>query len=342
MEENSTPQVVDNVQTTETNTREETTRSEDSPVLGLRTDERTGRKIVETVSQPETKKEETPQEAPQQQPVQQPTQQPTQQPVTPTFQPTYYTPSEMTLAMQLGNVDEARIPPEYQPQYMAMKQKDAPPPKSEVELRNEFLDTVNKMAKEQALKDTGITQDELDMGEFSDDEEVLNKLERYKAAVEINRSKIVSGYGEQMRIAQEKANQENAFKQDIANWIKEQQNQEPNFNEIGFFMQEHYKEMPYDKAAQIAPAVQKAMQGKLDPQSAEVVKNYYDECRKEFYARKNGTSVKPSLRAPSVERKGTGQDIDKPIDYAEQLRKASARDKTAIVSAWLSAMSNKR
>lgn len=339
MEENNAPQVVDNVQTTETNTREESTGGESSPVLGLRTDERTGRKIVETVNQPEAKTQETPKEEPQDQ--QQP-QQPVQQPVAPTFQPTYYTPSEMTLAMQLGNVDEARIPPEYQPQYMAMKQKDAPPPKSEVELRNEFLDTVNKMAKEQALKDTGITQDEVDMGEFSDDEEVLNKLERYKTAVEINRSKIVSSYGEQMRIAQEKANQENAFKQDIANWIKDQQKQEPNFNEIGFFMQEHYKEMPYEKAAQIAPAVQKAMQGKLDPQSAEVVKGYYDECRKEFYARKNGTSVKPSLRAPSVERKGTGKDIDKPIDYAEQLRKASARDKTAIVSAWLSAMSNKR
>lgn len=96
--------------------------------------------------------------------------------------------------------------------------------------------------------------------------------------------------------------------------------------------------MPYEKAVAIAPAIQKAMQGKLDPQSAEVVKNYYEDCRKEFYAKKNGTSTTPSPRSPSVERKGTGQDVVKPIDYAEQLRAAPARDKSKIVEAWLSSM----
>lgn len=331
----------------------ETTQETSSPgTLGLRTDERTGRKIVETIApsqHTETPKETAPQAEsgetsqqpvePQQVP-QAPQPQVQQPPVIPQVQ--YYNPAEMSLAMQLGQVDESRIPPEYQPQYMAMKQKNAPPPKSEAELRNEFLDTVNKMAKEQALKDVGLTEDQLSMGEFSDDEELKQNIERYKTAMEVNRAKIVSGYGEQVRMAQERANQENAFKKGVADWITEQRQAEPHFDEIGFFMQEHYKTMPYEKAATIAPAIQKAMKGQLDPQSAEIVKSYYDDCRKEFYAKKNGTSTKPMPKAPSVEKKGSGIDIEKPIDYASQLRTASVRDKSAIVAAWLDSMNHHR
>ena len=323
--------------------------------LGLRTDERTGRKIVETITTP-PKSEAPTQAAPQaegnesnQQPTEQPVepskqavfpQQQAQQPIVPQVQ--YYSPAEMSLAMQLGNVDEARIPPEYQPQYMAMKQKNNPPPKSEAELRTEFLDTVNKMAREQAMKDVGLTEDQLQMGEFSDDEELRQNVERYKTALEVNRAKIVSGYGEQIRMAQEQAKQENAFKQGVSDWINQQRQAEPHFDEIGFFMQEHYKTMPYEKAATIAPAIQKAMKGQLDPQSAEIVKSYYDDCRKEFYAKKNGTSTKPTPKAPSVEKKGSGLEVEKPIDYAEQLRTASVRDKSAIVSAWLNSMTTHR
>lgn len=313
--------------------------------LGLRTDERTGRKIVETIPQPhtesnESKTEETPQE--ETQVVEQTVEEKPQQVVSPVPQIQYYNPAEMSLAMQLGNVDESRIPPEYQPHYMALKQKTAPPPKSEEELRTEFLDSVNSMAKEQALKDLGITEEDVSLGEFSDDEELRNKVERYKAAVEINRSKIVNSYNEQLRIEKEKARQENEFKQGVANWINEERNKEPHFDEIGFFMQEHYKTMPWEKAAAIAPAVQKAMSGQIDPQSIEIVKAYYDDCRKEFYAKKNGTSTKPIPKAPSVEKKGSGLDVEKPIDYAEQLRTASQRDKTAIVAAWLNSINTHR
>lgn len=332
-----------------------------SGVLGLRTDERTGRKIVETVATA-TKPTEVPTQAapqeknsePSQQPVEsqqsepqqaepqqvQQSQQPVRQPVIPQVQ--YYSPAEMSLAMQLGNVDESRIPPEYQPQYMALKQKNAPPPKSEAELRTEFLDTVNKMAKEQAMKDVGLTEDQLQVGEFSDDENIRQNIERYKTALEVNRAKIVSGYGEQIRLAQEQAKQNNAFKQDVASWIDQQRQAEPNFDKIGFFMQEHYKTMPYEKAATIAPAIQKAMKGQLDPQSAEIVKAYYEDCRKEFYAKKNGTSTTPTPKAPSVEKKGSGLEVEKPIDYASQLRTASVRDKSAIVAAWLNSMTTHR
>lgn len=336
MPENETPVESTPAESTPVETHE--TPAEESPRMGLRIDERTGRKVVETI--PSGAEVEGPEKAePVEEHAEQAQQPQVQQPQV--QQPQFYSPAELSLAIQMGQVDESRIPPEYQPQYLAMKQQNAPKPppqKSEAELRNEFLDAVNKAAHDKAMKDVGITEDELSMGEFSDNDEIQTKVSRYKAALDVARSQIISGYSEQVRIEQMKAQQENEFKQGVADWINEQRAAEPNFDEIGFFMQEHYKTMPYEKAAAIAPAIQKAMQGKLDPQSAEVVKNYYEDCRKEFYAKKNGTSTTPSPRSPSVERKGTGQDVVKPIDYAEQLRAAPMRDKSKIVEAWLSSM----
>ncbi len=314
-----------------------------SPRMGLRVDERTGRRVVETIGHDEPMVhvgdeqpiEKAQEEVPQSQPQPQPQSQPEPQ------QPQYYSPAEMSLAMQLGNVDESRIPPQYQPQYMALKQKDAPPPppqKSEAELRTEFLDAVNAAAKEKAMKDLDITEDELALGEFSDDEEIQNKVARYKTALEMARSQIIQGYSEQVRVEQAKLQQETEFKKGVSDWIDEQRQAEPHFDEIGFFMQEHYKSMPYEKAATIAPAMEKAMKGQLDPQTADIVKAYYDDCRKEFYAKKNGTSTVPTARSPRVERHGTGQDVTKPIDYADQLRNAPVRDRAKIVEAWLGSM----
>lgn len=342
MEENNTPVQETAVETTSEAPQAEATTTSKSPRMGLRVDERTGRRVVETIDhdEPMVKTNEEPIEKAQEEvPQEQQAPQPVQPQVPPT--PQYYSPAEMSLALQLGQVDESKIPPQYQPQYLALKQKNAPPPppqKSEEELRTEFLDAVNAAAKEKAMKDLNLTEDELALGEFSDDEEVQAKVARYKAAVDIARNQIVSGYGEQVRIEQAKMQQEQAFRKGVSDWIDEQRQSEPHFDEIGFFMQEHYKSMPYEKAATIAPAVQSAMKGQLDPQSAEIVKAYYDDCRKEFYAKKNGTSTTPVARSPSVERRGGGQDVVKPVDYAEQLRTAPVRDRAKIVEAWLGSM----
>lgn len=344
-----TPQVETNAETHE------------EPKIGIRVDERTGRRIIESVQEPftseepkqEEPKQEEPQEEPQTEPQAEQQEEPVQdsQPVQTTQQNQpiqtqqiqshplpFYSPAEMTLAIQMGQVDQNRIPPEYAAQYAAMVSRNAPKPKSEAELRNDFLDSVNKMAKERTMKDLGVTDEELSTGEFSDDENIRNKVERYKTQLEINRTNIISEYAEHVRIEQLKAQQANEFKASVASWINEQRAQEPHFDDIGFYMQEHYKTMPYEKAASIAPAMQKALSGNLDPQSAQVIQNYYNDCRKEYYAKLNGTSTTPTPRSPRVERRGTGKSVEKPVDYAEKLRNASVRDKAAIVGEWLNAM----
>lgn len=346
--------------TVETNAVEtNTAETHEEPKIGVRVDERTGRRIIESVrEEPEEEpKQETPQEPSPQEPVQNtqtveeqtapqnPVQQnpipqnpiPQNQNPIPQAVP-FYTPAEMTLSLQMGQVDPSRVPPEYAAQYASMVAQNAPKPKSEAELRNDFLDSVNKMAKEQTLKDLGISEEELSTGEFSDDEALRNKVDRYKAQLEINRTKIIGEYAEQVRMERLKTQQANEFKASVASWINDQRAKEPHFDDIGFFMQEHYKTMPYEKAASIAPAMQKALSGNIDPESAQVIQSYYDECRKEYYAKLNGTSTTPTPRSPAVEKKGTGKTVQKPIDYAKKLRNASVRDKAAIVGEWLNAM----
>ena len=200
MLENETPVESTSAESTPVETHE--TPAEESPRMGLRIDERTGRKVVETipsgaeVEAPESENHEPAEEQAEQ--IQQPQAQ----------QQQFYSPAELSLAIQMGQVDESKIPPEYQPQYLAMKQQNAPKPppqKSEAELRNEFLDAVNKAAHDKAMKDVGITEDELSMGEFSDNDEIQTKVSRYKAALDVARSQIISGYSEQVRIEQMKA-----------------------------------------------------------------------------------------------------------------------------------------
>lgn len=137
MPENETP--VESTPAESTPVEANETPAEESPRMGLRIDERTGRKVVETI--PSGAEVEGPEKAePVEEHAEQAQQPQVQEPQV--QQPQFYSPAELSLAIQMGQVDESKIPPEYQPQYLAMKQQNAPEPppqKSETELRNEFL-----------------------------------------------------------------------------------------------------------------------------------------------------------------------------------------------------------
>ena len=103
-------------------------------------------------------------------------------------------------------------------------------------------------------------------------------------------------------------------------------------------MTEAYKNMRYEDAKAIAPAMEAALSGKLTPEYAAVIQKYYEGCRKEYYAKLNGTSTTPTPRTPVVETKGGGRNVSEETDYGKLLREASPRDKSRIVDAWLNSM----
>lgn len=304
--------------------------------VGLHVDERTGRRTVVSIPH-----EETPKPEPTAEP-EAPAEPPKEAPQTvfpePQAAPAPYTPAEMSLAMQMGSVDESRIPANIMPQYAAMKAKDAPPAKSPDEVRQEFYKKVTADVEAQTMKECGITEDEVAMGEYSDDPEIREKVAVYKTALEVNRKRAIETVYDKISAAQKEQAAQQEFRQGVSDWMNEQRAQEPHFDEIGQFMTEYYKKLPYDSARNIAPAVEAALSGKLTPQTAEVIKKYYEACRKEFYAGLNGTSTTPTPRTPAVEPKGGGRDVSKPENYGEMLRKASPRDKPRIIAAWMNSL----
>lgn len=325
----------------------------ESGTLGLVTDERTGRKTVQEVPQgttPEVKKvkqEESalpsaePQvvETPQAEQVAETAEPSPFDTLTPKQEePQAYTPAEMSLAMQLGQVDEGRIPAEFMPQYMALKAKNEPAPKTAEEVRQEFLDKVSASVKGQTMQEIGITEDELALGEYAEDPEVREKIERYKLALEMNRRKAVDAVYDGIRAEQETQKADQQFRNGVADWINAQRIQEPHFDDIGSYMTEAYKNMRYEDAKAIAPAMEAALSGKLTPEYAAVIQKYYEGCRKEYYAKLNGTSTTPTPRTPVVETKGGGRNVSEETDYGKLLREASPRDKSRIVDAWLNSM----
>lgn len=340
MDENTTVQSAPQ-SAPQTESAESTT--EQRGTIGLSTDGRTGKKIItsipNTTDTAQTEHTETaegtdnlpPQGTPS--PFESIAPQPVQQVAPPT-----YTPAEMSLAMQLGQVDESRIPAEYMPQYTAMKLKDAPPPKSAEEIRQEFLDKVTATVKEQTLKEVGITEDELALGEYSDDADVTAKVERYKMALEMNRRKAIDAVYDRIKAEQDNVKAQQQFRDGVANWINTQRAQEPHFDDIGKYMTDYYKTMRYEDAKNIAPAMEAALSGDLTPQYAEIIQKYYEGCRKEYYAKLNGTSTTPTPRAPDVETKGGGRNVNESPDFGKLLREASPRDKSRVVDAWLKSM----
>ncbi len=332
----------------EENASMEPTQSE-SGTLGLVTDERTGRKLVQNVpsdAQATPKQEvaqepvqETIQESPQELPQTEPAPSPFGSYIQKEEEaPQAYTPAEMSLAMQLGQVDENRIPAEFMPQYLALKAKDAPPPKTAEEIRKEFLDKVSANVKGQTMEEIGITEDELALGEYADDPEVRAKIEQYKLALEMNRRKAVDAVYDGIRAEQESQKAQQQFQNGVAEWINAQRTQEPHFDDIGNYMTEAYKEMRYEDAKAIAPAMEAALNGRLTPEYAAIIQKYYEGCRKEYYAKLNGTSTTPTPRTPVVETKGGGRNVSEETDYGKLLREASPRDKSRIVDAWLNSM----
>ena len=316
------------------------------PVPALEVDERTGRRRV-VMKGPEPPKEEPPQEEPPKEtPKEEPPQEePTKQeaPHAPTailnqFAPKpVYKPDEMVLAMQLGNVDESRIPPELKAQYEAVKPKA--PTKEDAE--REIREKIQSMAKAEAMKKSGATEEDLKLGEFSDDEEVQKRVQDYKTAYELAQQQIIRDSLDRYRAMRAAETKRMEVMQNVKNFIDEQRAKEPNFDAIGKRMETKFLEMPFQQAAVIEPVLKAAMAGNLTDAQAKVLGDYYELCRKDVYAKINNTSVTPQPVIPKVEGKGAGLSAETHPDYAKLLREAGMRDKPRIIASWLAAQKEK-
>lgn len=261
-----------------------------------------------------------------------------------------YTENELLNALHEGRVDESRIPELYKPQYKAYKQKrfeealNAQVPTEDtaevakqtaVEANRKFYDRVNQMAKKQAMEQIGITEEELDAAEYTDDKDLINKAQMYEAALQNAQGMILNQTRErimeQQRAAQNKESEREAIFNDVKSFVANAQQTEPNFGAIDKMLATRYKQMPYEQAQEIAQVINGAQHGQITRRGAEILQKYYEDTRKAFYAQASNVGTVPThvSRPPAVETPGAGNSSARERPDARQLRNMNYQQKQA-------------
>ena len=258
-----------------------------------------------------------------------------------------YTASELVLAMQSGLVDESRIPAEYAMQYAALKTQkaqaaqmaaqatnDEAAQQQNIEQQKAFYSRIENMAKTETLKALGITEDDLDAAESSDDTELTAKAELNESTLAWNRARIAEAIQHEVsanKLAQEK---QQAVYNNINNYVAELQAKEPNWNEINVMMSSYYKTgLTYEEAVQVDNAIKAYQNGNITDQQADVLRQYYEKTRVAYYAKKNNLNTVPTkVAVPKVETRGNGNAGSGSAVTIESLKKAKTmKEKTAVI-----------
>lgn len=264
-----------------------------------------------------------------------------------------YTLGEFTQALTTGNVDESRIPAEYVAQYAQYKiaqaieaqkqqaerakqlaeqqkvelEKTLTPEEQQANMQA-FLQGLDDEAAKRAAKDAGLTEEDLANMDFMDDSD--QKIINYKLFKEWHRNQLMSELQQRAAVENTAREKQAAIYKDINNFIAEAKASEPNFDEIDKIMNTRFQTMPYEQGKKIEAVYEALKAGNITEAQTVELRKYYEDVRKEFYAKKAGlsTTPKPAVRPPVVERAGNGKEVSNEYvpDY-KALRNADPRAK---------------
>lgn len=262
-----------------------------------------------------------------------------------------YSSAEMLLAMQLNKVDENRVPEAYRDQYAAFKaanhvgtgqEQGSTEQQPNTDAGNvEFYTKVNNMARQIAMQELGVTEDDIAAADYTDDQELKDKVENFNAAVEFNRAKIFGDLQAQQAQRQvdavrAKAEHDSVYGE-IQNYIQQVQQVEPNFNAIDVLMESRYLSLPYEQAKVIEPALLALKNHTLKREQLPILQKYYEDTRIDYYAKINGAGRIPTpvAKPPIVETPGNGGDLPPVKTDFSKLRNMNHREKQAYLSKYL-------
>lgn len=341
----------------------QTEQQPDTAARYLVTDPRTGRKYIVSGDQRQTPPT-TPSTTQQAEPAepQQQEQQTTQQtpPTTPQEPPKQaeqaeplihtepYTLDELNAAIAQNNVNEARIPNQYKFQYAQYRQEQAKrqqqyqaqqlalqqqAQKAQLEQQQKMFADIDAAANKQAMQTLGLTQDDIDTAEYSDDDTIKQKVAHFNTAKAYYKEQLIGAIQQQQMQQQAAQNEQRAIYQSILDFTRQKQTEEPHFNEINQLMGSYYQNMPYKDAATVSDAIKALNDGRINGNQCKVLENYYNEVRTAYYAKANNLTKQPQkVAVPKVETPGTGaKSQPKPFDFT-QLRNMNERERRAALS----------
>ena len=326
-------------------TATETTEEPKRPDVAIKLDKETGKRTLVFGDDIETPKSE---DAPQQE-----------------AGPAPYTADDLVKAAAMGQeIDPTRVPAELQgyvaafqqqqinaqqqarlAQMQAAQQVQTPAPTPEQAEANKAQQAqehakayaeMKRIAEEKAAHDLGITKEQLDDAQYSDDPELQAKAAAFDTAVRSNvaalQYTIAANRQAQAQRAAMVQQESQAALQAIAPKYAEYQ-KDPNFKAIDMMMGEYYKALPYQEAQQVVRAIQHFKNMTPTREDADVLDSYYKKTKEAFYAQKTGVGTTPQpvqhTKPPQVERSGqTGAPAPaQPTDWS-QMRKMSPLDRS--------------
>jgi hypothetical protein len=219
--------------------------------------------------------------------------------------PSFYSPEELSqLATDVTKLDPTRIPPEAIPFYRAMVASQVKPPevkepkqeeKDTTEDKGETVPTVTDSALKEVTKILSKKGEEYDP--FSTEHQAL----LFQEIAKIDREKADISTKKQARETEQKQT-DAMFAAEIA---VAQKTDGADFDGIDKLAAEHLQTLPYQKAAPIAAAIQRLSQNQLTQADIPVIKGYWDDCRREYFAKKTGVGKDPKVIPPQVQKPGS-------------------------------------
>ena len=255
----------------------------------------------------------------------------------------YKTVAEVVDAIRSNTIDPRRVPIEYAGQVaqlrnaiLAQMQQQAQPAKpviSQEQARNDFYMKVEQAARENALKAVGITEEELESADYTDDAGLKQRVKQFEAALVWQRNSIVEGVRQRQMQAMQQQQAQRQIYIDIDNAVNQYRQTEPEFEGINVLMAGLYKTMPYQQANKYAEAINAYQRGNITPEQAQALQEYYNEARKVYYAQKNGLTVvpAPTPAPPKVEQPGTGAQQPHHTTIADLRNAKNYKDARSII-----------
>lgn len=273
--------------------------------------------------------------------------------------PAPYTADDLVKAAAMGQqIDPARVPTELKgyveafrqqqinaaqlAQMQAAQQAAQAPEQAEADKEQQgaayakAFAEMNRIAEEKAAKDLGITKEQLEEAQYSDDPEVQAKAAAFDTAVRSNvaalQYTIMANRQAQAQRAAVVQQEAQAAMQEIMPKYAEYK-KDPNFSAIDGLMGTYYKQLPYEEAQKVVAAIQRFGNHTPIRADVDVLDSYYKKAKEAFYAQKTGVGTTPQpvqrTKPPQVEQSGqTGAPAPAQATDWSQMRKMSPLDRS--------------
>lgn len=227
--------------------------------------------------------------------------------------PSFYSPAELSLA-DITKLDPARIPPEAMPFYRALVASQAKQP-----------ETKEPEKKEKSTEEAEVASDVTDAamqevakilekkGEEYDPFSAEHQALLFQQIAKLDRAKADVATQTQAREAKQKQTNE-LFAAEVAATRK---TDGADFAGIDKLAAEHLQTLPYQQAAPIAAAIQRLSQNQLTKEDIPIIKGYWEECRREYFAKKTGVGKEPKQVPPQILKPSNDKEVKEKLNPKE-------------------------